>query len=195
VYLRPCTIAGVPAPVPLTYPEPPLGEGEIRLRPWEEGDLDALVAICRDPDVARFTRVPDPYSEADARAWMDAQPGRLAAGDGLTFAITLDGGAPVGSMGLRIDESDREIAEAGYMVAPRARGRGLATTALRLASRWGLRELGLARVQLTTHLENAASQRAAERAGFTREGVLRAWEEIRGARVDLVMYSLVAADL
>jgi RimJ/RimL family protein N-acetyltransferase len=185
----------VPAPVPLTYPEPPLREGEIGLRPWEDGDLDTMVAICRDPDVARFTRVPEPYSEADARAWIDAQPARLEAGEGVTFAITAGGGPPVGSVGLRIDPDDRDIAEAGYMVAPEARGRGLATTALRLASRWGLRDLGLARVQLTTHLVNAASQRVAERAGFRREGVLRSWEEIRGQRVDLVMYSLVGSDL
>jgi RimJ/RimL family protein N-acetyltransferase len=195
VYLRPCTIAGVPAPVSLSYPDPPLGEDEIALRPWEDADLDAMVAICRDPDVARFTRVPDPYSEADAGAWIDAQPGRLETGEGLTLAITAAAGSPVGSVGLRIDPGDREVAEAGYMVAPEARGRGLATTALRLASRWGLRDLGLARVHLTTHLENAASQRVAERAGFRREGVLRSWEEIGGERVDLVMFSLLAADL
>jgi ribosomal-protein-alanine N-acetyltransferase len=185
----------VPAPVPLSYPDPPLGDGAIVLRPWEEADLDVLVAICSDPDVARFTRVPDPYSEADARAWLDAQPGRLEAGEGLTFAIVAGGGAPVGSVGLSVDSSDGDIAEAGYMVAPAARGGGLATAALRLTARWALRDLGVARVQLTTHLGNRASQRVAEGAGFTREGVLRSWEELRGCRVDLVMYSLVSADL
>jgi RimJ/RimL family protein N-acetyltransferase len=185
----------VPAPVPLSYPDPPLGQGAIALRPWQEADLEVMVAICSDPDVARFTRVPEPYSEADARAWLDALPGRLDAGEGVTFAITEYGGSPVGSIGLRIDPSDREIAEAGYMVAPAARGRGVATTALRLASRWGLRDLGIARVQLTTHLDNEGSQKVAERAGFRREGVLRSWAEIRGARVDLAMYSLLASDL
>ena len=195
MYRRPCTIAGVPAPVPLSYPDPPLGEGAIGLRPWQDGELDVMVAICRDHDVARFTRVPDPYSEADARAWIDAQPGRLEAGDGVTFAITSSGGAPLGSIGLRIDPGDRDIAEAGYMVAPAARGRGIATTALRLASHWAVRDLGVARVHLTTHVDNPASQRVAERAGFRREGVLRSWEEIRGERVDLVMFSLVGSDL
>lgn len=185
----------MPAPVPLSYPDPPLAEGAIELRPWEDADLDVMVAICSDPDVARFTRVPDPYSEADARAWIDAQPGRLEAGDGVTFAITDGGGAPVGSVGLRIDPGDPDIAEAGYMVAPAARGRGVATTALRLASHWALRDLGIARVHLTTHVDNEGSQKVAERAGFRREGVLRSWEEIRAARVDLVMYSLVASDL
>jgi [ribosomal protein S5]-alanine N-acetyltransferase len=80
-------------------------------------------------------------------------------------------------------------------VAAAARGRGLATTALRLVSRWAVRELGIARVHLTAHVDNPASQRVAERAGFRREGVLRAWEEIRGERVDLVMFSLVGSDL
>jgi RimJ/RimL family protein N-acetyltransferase len=195
VYLRPCTIAAVPAPVPLNYPDPPLGEGEIGLRPWQEEDLGVIAALCRDPDVARFTRVPDPYSASDARAWLDGLPARFAEGEAVRLAIVAGGGEPVGSIGLRIDPLDRDIAEAGYMVGPAARGRGVATTALRLLSRWGLRELGVARVQLSTHLENGASQRVAERAGFRREGVLRSWEELRGRRVDLVMYSLVAADL
>jgi len=185
----------VPAPVPLGYPDPPLGEGPVGLRPWQDGDLGVMVAMCRDPDIVRFTRVPDPYTEADARAWIDAQPGRLEGGEGVTFAVTVGGGAPVGSMGLRIDEADRDIAEAGYMVAPAARGRGVATTALRLLSRWALEDLGIARVHLTTHVDNPASQRVAERAGFRREGVLRSWEELRGERLDLVMYSLVGADL
>jgi RimJ/RimL family protein N-acetyltransferase len=185
----------VPAPVPLSYPDPPLGEGAIGLRPWGDADLDVMVAICRDPDVARFTRVPAPYSEADARAWIDAQPGRLEAGEGVTLVITSNGGAPLGSIGLRVDPGDRDIAEAGYMVAAAARGRGLATTALRLVSRWAVGELGIARVHLTAHVDNPASQRVAERAGFRREGVLRAWEEIRGERVDLVMFSLVGSDL
>jgi RimJ/RimL family protein N-acetyltransferase len=148
----------VPAPVPLSYPDPPLGDGAIGLRPWEYADLEAMIVLCSDPDVARFTRVPDPYSEDDARAWIDAQAGRLEAGEGLTFAIAAVGGGPVGSVGLRIDPSDREIAEAGYMVAPAARGRGVATTALRLASGWALRELGIARVHLPTHVGNVASQ-------------------------------------
>jgi RimJ/RimL family protein N-acetyltransferase len=185
----------VAAPVPLSYPDPPLAEGEIGLRPWREEDLGVIAALCRDPDVARFTRVPDPYTDADARAWIDGLPGRLADGEAVRLAIVAGGGDPVGSIGLRIDTFDRDIAEAGYMVAPAARGRGVATTALRLASRWGLRDLGVARVQLSTHVDNPASQRVAERAGFRREGVLRSWEELRGERVDLVMFSLVGSDL
>ena len=71
------------------------------------------------------------------------------------------------------------------------RGRGVATRALRLLSDWALSPdgLGLARVQLTTDVDNPASQRVAERAGFEREGVLRAYVEHQGARRDMVVWS------
>ena len=158
----------------------PSTDGAIALRPWAEADLDVMVAICSDPDVARFTRVPDPYTDADARAWFDAQPGRLAAGEGVTLRDRRRWRGRSGASACASTRPTRDIAEAGYMVGRAARGRGVATAALRLASRWGLRDLGVARVQLTTHLDNAASQRVAERAGFRREGVLRSWEELRG---------------
>jgi RimJ/RimL family protein N-acetyltransferase len=58
-----------------------------------------------------------------------------------------------------------------------------------------LRELRLARLALLTDVDNAASQRVAERAGFTREGILRAHEERKGKRHDVVAYSLVPADV
>ena len=80
-------------------------------------------------------------------------------------------------------------------MAAAARGRGLATAALRLLSEWALETLPIARMQLTTHLDNPASQRVAEKAGYTREAVLRSWTEQRDVRVDLVMYSLLPSDL
>jgi RimJ/RimL family protein N-acetyltransferase len=54
---------------------------------------------------------------------------------------------------------------------------------------WLLGSLGLARVEIRTHPDNAASQRVAEKAGFTHEGVLRSYEEFKGERIDLVMFS------
>ena len=75
-----------------------------------------------------------------------------------------------------------------------ARGRGVATAAVRLLADWMLREWRPARMQLTTSVDNPASQRVAERAGFRREGVLRAWAENRGRRVDLAMYSRLPGD-
>jgi RimJ/RimL family protein N-acetyltransferase len=76
-----------------------------------------------------------------------------------------------------------------------ARGRGVATRALVLVARWALGEKRLGRFQLRADVENVASQRVAEKAGFVREGVLRSSLEHKGERRDVIMYSLVPEDL
>ena len=67
---------------------------------------------------------------------------------------------------------------------------------MRLLAAWALREWGLARLQLATLVDDAASQACRRaRPGFRREGVLRSWSEIDGRRVDMVMFSLLPGDL
>jgi len=179
---------------PIVLPDPPLSDGRVTLRGWRPSDVPQIVAMCSEPDVIRFTSVPVPYDADDARLWLDLHPARLAAGDGAAFAITEGGDElPVGSIGVRVMH-DQGIAETGYHVVEARRGRGLATAALRLIARWTFAELPVARLQLTTHLDNPGSQRVAEKAGFTREGVLRAWADQRGERPDLVMWSLLPGD-
>jgi RimJ/RimL family protein N-acetyltransferase len=90
---------------------------------------------------------------------------------------------------------DNARAELGVWVAPRARDRGLARTALRLVAAWLLRDLGFQRVQLLTEPDNERLIRAATGAGFQREGVLHEFLRERGARVDVVVLSLVPGDL
>jgi RimJ/RimL family protein N-acetyltransferase len=63
--------------------------------------------------------------------------------------------------------------EVGYWVAAPDRGRGLATTAVRTASEWAFRTLGLRRLDLAHAAENVASCRVAEKAGFSYEGTQR----------------------
>jgi len=179
---------------PIVLPDPPLSDGRVTLRGWRLSDVPQIVAMCSEPDVIRFTSVPVPYDADDARLWLDLHPARLAAGDGAAFAITEGGDElPVGSIGVRVMH-DQGIAETGYHVVEARRGRGLATAALRLIARWTFAELPVARLQLTTHLDNPGSQRVAEKAGFTREGILRAWADQRGERPDLVMWSLLPGD-
>jgi len=97
-----------------------------------------------------------------------------------------------GGIGLR-SEGDGRV-EVGYWVRREERGRKVASRALRLISAWALDGLGVARVQLHADVENVPSQRVAENAGFTREGVLRSWLEHRGERRDHVLYSLLATE-
>jgi [ribosomal protein S5]-alanine N-acetyltransferase len=108
---------------------------------------------------------------------------------------TRETGEVVGAVGLRLHEDYALQGSIGYWVAPEARGRGIATAALRIVSRWALRELGLPRVQLVTDPENEPSQRVAEAAGFRRDGLLRSYIELQGGRRDCVLYSLLAGEL
>ena len=99
-------------------------------------------------------------------------------------------GGLVGAIELRLGEEG----SIGW-VAPRVRGRGVATRALILLARWAVTEGGVERLVLTTHPENIASQRVAEKAGFVREGVLRSHLRFREGRRDSILFSLLPSDL
>ena len=67
---------------------------------------------------------------------------------------------------------------------------------MQLIARRAFNKLGVQRLELTTAPENVASHRVAERAGFTREGVLRGLQATKNeGRRDTVMFSLLPADL
>jgi RimJ/RimL family protein N-acetyltransferase len=175
---------------PPRRPSSPLSDGAITLRAWRETDVPAIVAICADPDVARFTRVPSPYTEQDAREFL---AGTVLEELGFAIVAAADEDDVLGSIGLRDGGEDR--AEVGYLVGAHARRRGVASRALRLLSDWALgEEGGMARVQLVTRPENVASQRTAERAGFRREGILRSYMLIKGERHDAIMFARVRGD-
>ena len=50
----------------IPLPDPPLTDGEIRLRPWERRDVPAVTAACQDPEIPRWTVVPRNYTERHA---------------------------------------------------------------------------------------------------------------------------------
>jgi RimJ/RimL family protein N-acetyltransferase len=83
----------------------------------------------------------------------------------------------------------------GYWTRKGARGREVASQALRLLTRWGAREHGLARLQLIVEPANTASIRVAEKAGFRRKGLLRSYIELKGTRRDVYLYALLPRGL
>jgi RimJ/RimL family protein N-acetyltransferase len=101
---------------------------------------------------------------------------------------------PLGLLNLQFGE-DEEVAGLAVLVFPQARGRGVASKALRLGATWGLRQLGLHRVFAEVAADNQASIRAVEKAGFQREGILRAHCKTHGRRHDCVMFSLLPQDI
>ncbi len=187
----------VESTAPIILPDPLLSDGVITLRPWAQADVPALVEMCNDPQSVRFTTVPTPYTATDAEDWLTTHAINLAAGESASFAIVEQlTEPPIASIGLHLLTSTAVTgaAEVGYMTAPPARGRGVMTRAVQLVCEWAFQRLAIERVQLTTHLDNPASQRVAAKCGFTREGVLRRYGVQRGERVDLVMFSRLASD-
>jgi RimJ/RimL family protein N-acetyltransferase len=176
-------------------PVPDLRDDLIVLRPPTEGDADAITAAIQDPDIPRYTRIPSPYTREDAirfivdtiAHWRNGTSQSLMITDAATGVIT-------GGVGVHAGEH-LEVREIGYWVARDARRRGLATRAVRLVSRWVIPVLGLRRLELMTHVDNVGSQAVAERAGFTREGVLRSYATIGCGLADVVMFSLLPEDL
>ena len=180
---------------PLPLPDPPLTDGTIALREKTEADVPALVAAVQDPLIPRYTRVPSPYGEREAREFIVEQRRRREAGIELSLLVVdAESDALLGSVGVRLDRENAR-AEIGYWVTHEARGRGVASGAVVLLGAWLFESLEPARLQIHTETENLASQRVAERAGFTREGVLRSYELIKGRPIDVVMFSALPGDL
>jgi [ribosomal protein S5]-alanine N-acetyltransferase len=183
--------------VPLALPDPPLAAGEIVLRRLETGDVPWITAACSDRELSRYVPgIPYPYAQADARAFIHRAARDWAEGRAATFVIaTLPDGKGLGTVALHLAAGDPGLAQVGYWLTREARGRGAATIAVRLVSRWAFTAVGIDRLSLQTAPENVASQRVAQRAGFTREGMLRAWMPAPGGRRDSVMFSLLATDI
>jgi RimJ/RimL family protein N-acetyltransferase len=154
------------------------------------GDLAELVA---DPTVLHYTRIPEPPPDDFARVWIERYERRRASGEAEAFAIVEDGEFLGLALAPTIDREGLE-AELGYIVAERARGRGVATDALVALTDWAFEELRIQRLVLIIDVENAASQKVAERAGYVLEGVMRSTHLKQDQRVDAGLWSRLPSD-
>ncbi len=170
-----------------------LHDGDLMLRPWAAEDAGAVLEACQDPQIQRWTRVPVPYTTSDADGFVSSSSERWAAG--LPSFAGVDGatGQLLGSFGV-VDVHEESGTEIGYWVAPRARGRGVATRATRALCRW-LFDQGVPRIVWQAEVGNVASRQVAEAVGFVVEGTLRLGLVHRGTRVDGWLGSLLPADL
>jgi RimJ/RimL family protein N-acetyltransferase len=175
----------------IVLPGEPLADGPTLLRPWRDSDLHAVAEACQDPEIARWTNVPEPYGEADARAYLLYRYDALLAGTAAPFAIVSSADQLLGSIALMRISWQHRRAEAGYWLARSGRGQGHATRALGLICRWGFASLGCERIELYASTGNGASQRVAERAGFLREGVLRSFMRGKQGQEDMVAFGLL----
>lgn len=179
-----------------TFPEVELETPRLRLRPYRSEDAADVALACRDELTQRWLPLPKPYTDADALAWCtEMAPSFRASGEGIEWAaVRRADDRLIGSFGLKRTDWRGLTSEIGYWVAPWARGHGLAVEAVQAVGRWLLLEQGFERLVLRAAPGNVASQRVAEKAGFTREGVARNAGFTNDGRVDLVVFSLVRPD-
>jgi RimJ/RimL family protein N-acetyltransferase len=177
-------------------PIPSLADEVVLLRPWRETDVPAQLRAFSDPWFQRFSDWA-PRTEAAAHVYLAAHERARQRGEQIELALVEpdDDGVVLGGGSLNNVDLEQGRAAVGYWLAPHARGRGVATHAVQLIAGWAFRDLHVARLELTCGPDNRASQRVAERCGFTREGVLRSHMPFKGARRDTVVFSLLPDEL
>lgn len=190
--------------------------GSVGIRPYRTDDAPALAAVVQASlDDLRWWLpwAHEVYGPEDARSWIESRARAWDEGEAYSFAIVRpDAVAPtetgnahagdrgdeawfLGGVGInRIDRQNR-VGNVGYWVRTRATGRGVATTAVRLAARIGFEQAGLRRLEFFVSVENEASQRVAEKVGARREGVLRRRLRMRERVDDAFLYALLPDDL
>jgi RimJ/RimL family protein N-acetyltransferase len=170
-----------------------LRTGRLTLRPPEKGDAgDAFAAV--DPEVRRWLAWAVDYSRDKALRWCVQEAYRDLSRE-INFAIVPDATRRFGGViGISRAGWDTGVAEVGYWLGPADRRRGYVTEALRAVAEHAF-GLGLCRLEVLAAVGNLASQRVAERAGFTREGVLRQARPVPGGRADMVLYGLLEGEL
>jgi RimJ/RimL family protein N-acetyltransferase len=180
----------VDTPPPIEPVELPLGD--VLLRPWRDDDADAYWAALESPG-GRLWHGSTLATRDDLRAGL-ARRRDWTTGDHASWAL-VGGSDLLGSISVHRIDRDQDDAEIGYWIAPAARGRGLAGLAVGAACRWAFTDLGLHRIQLFHAVDNVASARVAEKAGFTCEGRLRRSHRYGdGLRHDELLWARLATD-
>jgi ribosomal-protein-alanine N-acetyltransferase len=188
------TARGFPDAVPLLID----AKAGITLRAANSGDLAAIVEQCRDPDMLRWTTVPNPpggYQLRDAEEFLAMIASGWSSGKQLGWTIEGQRGATrgfCGSIDLRLEGDG--IAEVGFGLHPEARGRSMMTAALQLVCDYGFQVAGLKVIRWRAFVGNWASRRVAAKVGFVFDGRIRRLLPRRGELLDGWMATLTADD-
>ena len=171
-----------------------LAVGELRLRPWRVDDAEGVLAALQDPEIRLWNGFAGDLALEDVGVWL-TQRMNWASGTHASWAVETADGALLGSVSLHSIDADQGDAEIGYWTVPAARGRGVATSVVDAVCRWAFGTLPVDRIELCHAVENEASGRVAEKAGFGREGRLRrSFRYGDGVKHDELLWARLADD-
>jgi RimJ/RimL family protein N-acetyltransferase len=170
---------------------PALKGRTIALRSFRSKDALMIQEASKDDLIPTITSVPSENSEEGALAFIDRQHERLRTRSGYSFAIADENDDGVGQIGLWLQNERHGRASIGYWIRPSARKRGYATDAISALAGWARTLPQLHRLEMYVEPWNEGTWRAAERAGFEREGLMRSWQPVGGVNRDMFMYSML----
>jgi RimJ/RimL family protein N-acetyltransferase len=177
----------------LAFPAEGVRHGDILLRLPTLEDVPTLAPAFADPEIAVPGNLPS-LGEDELRAFVrEVLHAWMASGRLLPLVVCNGSGEIAGGGTLHHLDRERSIVELGYWLFPQARGRGVATQVARMLAEHAF-SLGIARVTAMVDVGHVASERVLERAGFTREGVLRSMPRTDGTRTDRTIFSILPAD-
>ena len=170
---------------------PHLSDGVVVLRPWKIDDAPALMAGCREPDIARWFSLPSPYTFGHAITWVgDAE---AAWSDGHDAHLVVDEattGRVVGAISLRGVDPAEAQGHFTYWVSGAHRRHGFARRALALMAAWARDDLGLERLEAAVAVGNPGGRGVAEAVGFRPEAIYRSYRQVGAQRTDYILYAL-----
>jgi RimJ/RimL family protein N-acetyltransferase len=181
-----------------------LNAGRLYLRPLIPADEPAIALALRDPGIQRWNTGLALHARPEgerAGLWLRVREQGWASGSAANFAVTeATTGELLGTVGIRDIGRIPQQALASYWTMPAARGQGVAAQSLDVLCRWAFGApdaggLGLYRISLDHSLQNPASCRVAEKAGFALEGTMRgSFIDYEGHRHDSHLHARLATD-
>ncbi|RVW70265.1 putative N-acetyltransferase p20 [Vitis vinifera] len=163
----------------------------LTLRPFRVSDVDDLMLWAGDEQVTRTIRWKTITSKEEALTFIK----EVCIPHPFCRSICIDDLSIGFVYVIRGSGADRQKASMGYGVAAKYWGQGIATKTVKMVISEVFKDFpDLVRLQAVAVVENIASQRVLEKAGFTREALLRKHSFLKGQLKDLVIYSLLSTD-
>ena len=167
--------------------------GDLVLRLPTSKDLHALTRAFAEGELSEEDNI-SPFSRDEVANGFPYLRELAASGRFAPLVVAdVESGVVFGGGTLHHLDPERGLIELGYWLFPWARGRGIATKVARVLAEHAF-ALGIHRVAAYVTVGNLASERVLERAGFTREGVIRSMPKSGGCRVDKTIFSLLPGE-
>lgn len=165
-----------------------LNIGDYKIRDWEDGDAPSLTKYANNRKIWLNLRdaFPHPYTISDAEEFI----ARVKAQNPRTVFAIASRTEAIGSIGLGLGKDvHRFTAEMGYWLAEPFWNLGIMSAAIKIFSDFAMEKFNLNRIFAEPYASNPASARVLEKAGFLREGIMKAHAYKDGKILDMYLYA------